>query len=255
MVMQSDKTKRLLMLSLDQQNELREAYRQTHPDWQPATELYADLVRAHLPPTGQLLDIGCGRGGLVEQLTHPLPQMMGIDPDWLSLHEHRLDLPRAAAFSDQIPFAAESFDVVFASWLLEHLERPSLTFNEIGRVLKPGGVFVFITPNGKHPLAMLNRGLGRFARLQGRIVERFYGRSHADTFPTYYRANETAALHTLCQSVGLDLTKLLTIPDPTYLAFTPALFRLMSWFETALPVERRLHLVGLAQKTENGGKK
>jgi ubiquinone/menaquinone biosynthesis C-methylase UbiE len=47
--------------------------------------------------------------------------------------------------------------VVFASWLLEHLARPFLTFNEIGRVLKPGGVFVFITSNGHHPLALLRR--------------------------------------------------------------------------------------------------
>jgi SAM-dependent methyltransferase len=236
------------MLSLDRQNELREQFRQTHPDWWPATEVYADLVRAHLPAAGRLLDVGCGRGGLVEQLTHPLPQMMGIDPDWLSLRQHRLNLPRAVAFSDQIPFAAESFDVVFASWLLEHLARPYQTFSEIGRILKPGGVFVFITPNGKHPLALLNRGLGRFARLQGRIVERFYGRASADTFPTYYRANDTAVLHTLCQSAGLTLADLYTIPDPTYLAFSPVLFRLMSWFETTLPPQRRLHLVGIVKR-------
>jgi hypothetical protein len=84
--------------------------------------------------------------------------------------------------------------------------------------------------------------------LQGRIVERFYGRASADTFPTYYRANETAVLHTLCQSAGLDLAELHTIPDPTYLAFTSILFRFMSWFETALPSQRQLHLVGVVKK-------
>jgi hypothetical protein len=36
------------------------------------------------------------RGGLVEQLAHPLPQMVGIDPDWLSLREHRLEIPRGS---------------------------------------------------------------------------------------------------------------------------------------------------------------
>lgn len=240
------------MLSLDRQNALREQYRQANPDWRPATELYADLVRAQLRaqlrPSGRLLDIGCGRGGLVEQLEHPLPQMVGIDPDWESLRDHRLALPRAVAFSDRIPFAAASFDVVFASWLLEHLERPSDTFREIGRVLKPGGSFVFITPNGRHPLSALNRGLGRFARLQGRIVERFYGRVGADTFPTYYRANDMATLWQLCQPGGLHLAELHAIPDPTYLAFTPMLFRLMSWFEERLPEERGLHLVGVVRR-------
>ncbi len=236
------------MLSLDQQNALREQYRAAHPDWQPATEVYADLVRAQLRPSSCVLDLGCGRGGLVEQLTHPLEQIAGIDPDWQSLSEHRLELPRAAAFSDAIPFRAGSFDVIFSSWLLEHLERPSRTFSEISRVLRPGGAFVFITPNKRHPLALLNRGLGRFARLQGRMVERFYGRAHADTFPTYYRANETAVLRELCHFHNLHLADLYTIPDPTYLAFSPALFRLMSWFEGKLPEKRRLHLVGLVKR-------
>lgn len=238
----------VLMLSLDRQNELREQYRRAHPGWQPATERYAGLVRTRLRPEARLLDIGCGRGGLVEQLDHPLAQMIGVDPDWVSLREHRLALPRAAAFSHRLPFTAQSFDVVMASWLLEHLERPSSTFNEIGRVLKPGGVFVFITPNSRHPLALLNRGLGRFARLQGRVVEWFYGRSRADTFPTYYRANETAVLGQLSRLAGLHLAELQAIPDPTYLAFAPALFRLMSWIEDRLPAGRRLHLVGLVKR-------
>ncbi len=234
------------MLSLDRQNELREQYRQLRPSWRPATELFADLVRSQLRPSSRILDIGCGRGGLVEQLGHPLPQMAGLDPDWASLREHRLNLPRVAAFSDAVPFAAASFDVAYAGWILEHLERPSHTFREISRVLKPGGAFVFITPNGRHPLSALNRGLGRFARVQGRIVERFYGRAAADAFPTYYRANETAVLRQLCQSNNLHLAQLHAVPDPTYLAFTPVLFRLMAWFEEKLPDERRLHLVGLA---------
>ncbi|MCP4425226.1 MAG: methyltransferase domain-containing protein [Chloroflexi bacterium] len=236
------------MLSLDRQNSLREQYRAARPDWRPATEVYADLVRAQLRPSSRVLDVGCGRGGLVEQLTHPLAQMAGIDPDWRSLREHRLELPRAAAFSDAIPFRDRSFDVAFSSWLLEHLERPSHTFSEISRVLRPSGAFVFITPNKRHPLSALNRGLGRFARLQGRIVQRFYGRASTDAFPTFYRANETAALHQLCQSHNLRLAELHAIPDPTYLAFTPALFRLMSWFEGKLPEKRRLHLVGLVKR-------
>ena len=86
------------MLSLDKQNAWREQYRASHPGWQPATELYANLVRQQLTPAARVLDIGCGRGGLVEQLGHPLAQVVGIDPDWLSLREHRLNLTSAAAF-------------------------------------------------------------------------------------------------------------------------------------------------------------
>ncbi|MAT95716.1 MAG: hypothetical protein CL608_01000 [Anaerolineaceae bacterium] len=236
------------MLSLDKQNEWRERYRAAHPGWQPATELYADLVRQQLTPNAQVLDIGCGRGGLVEQLHHPLEQVVGIDPDWLSLHEHRLNLASAVAFSDDLPFAPNTFDVAFASWVLEHLARPFHTFQSIARVLKPGGVFVFITPNGRHPLALLNKTLGRLGRLQGRLVARLYGRSADDTFATHYRANSQADLEQLAAQSGLQLTTLHAVPDPTYLAFNRPLFALMTRFEDALPVERKIHLVGVLVK-------
>jgi SAM-dependent methyltransferase len=237
------------MLSLERQNCLRKQYQQANPDWRPATEVYAELVRRRLKPGDQVLDLGCGRGGLVEQLSHPERQIVGVDPDLVSLQEHRLDIPRAAAYSQRLPFAEASFDLIFCSWLLEHLDRPSQTLQAVRRVLRPGGSFVFITPNGRHPLALLNRGLGRFARLQGRLVKWFYDRDQSDAFLTYYRANTLSTLTLLGQHNGLALTELQAIPDPTYLAFTAALFRFMSWFEMTLPADRRLHLVGVLTKS------
>ncbi|HRQ38536.1 MAG TPA: class I SAM-dependent methyltransferase [Chloroflexota bacterium] len=244
---------------MDEQNAWRERYRQRRPEWRPATEVYAALVRGELRPEYQpqhqperqpstlLLDLGCGRGGLVEQLDHPLCQMVGVDPDWLSLHEHRLHLPRVVAQSERLPFRQDCFDLVFASWVLEHLEDPAAVFTAVSRILKPGGAFVFITPNGRHPLTAFNRALGRVGRWQGRLVEWLYGRAADDTFPTFYRANTSAQIGELCQKSGLILEALLLIPDPTYLAFNPATFRLMCLLEERLPPSRKLHLVGLAR--------
>lgn len=236
------------MLSLEEQNRLREQYRRQHPGWRPATEAYAGLVRAHLRPESVILDLGCGRGGLVEQLGHPLAQVIGVDPDLTSLHEHRLPLPRAQAFSNHLPLPANSIDLAFASWVLEHLPAPSLDFAEITRVLRPGGVFIFLTPNKGHPLALLNRVLGRVARLQSWLVARLYGRAAGDTFPTWYRANHVADLEQLAAETGLHLVHAETFADPTYLAFTPTLFRLMQQVEKSVPSQRQLHLVGVMQK-------
>lgn len=49
----------------------------------------------------------------------------------------------------ELPFADASFDVVFASNLLEHLDRPGLaaTLAETRRVLRPGGRVVLVQPN------------------------------------------------------------------------------------------------------------
>ena len=237
------------MLTLDQQNQWREEYRQINLGWQPETETYADLVRQHLRPNSQILDLGCGRGGLIEQLveTHGrdlLERSIGLDPDHQSIHEHRLDLAAAVGFSHALPYASNRFDVVFCSWLLEHLETPEKDLVEIGRVLKPGGVFIFITPNKKHPISWLNQTIGRFGAIQDWLVERLYGRKAADTFPTWYKANSTRQIETLASTANLAIDQLLYIPDPTYLAINRPMFRLMCWFENMLPHTRKLHLVG-----------
>jgi SAM-dependent methyltransferase len=236
------------MLSIERQNELRDAFRVANPGWQPATEVYAGLVRANLREDSRVLDLGCGRGGLVEQLGHPVDLVVGLDPDLDSLRDHRLvtaGLPRVAGHSRAMPFAERSLDLIFASWVLEHLPEPALDFRQIGRLLKPGGAFIFITPNKNHPLTALNRLLGRLGRLQDRLVESAYGRAAADTFPTYYRANSPADLARLAARADLSVTELHTISDPTYLAFNPLLFRLGRWLDGRLAADRYIHLVGL----------
>ncbi len=237
------------MLNLSRQNELREQYRQLQSGWRPATEVYADLVRDQLQPDSRVLDIGCGRGGLVEQLAHPLDQIVGIDPDWQSLREHRLALPRVGGLGE-LPFADGSFEVAFASWVLEHWAEPARDLREIGRILAPGGTFIFITPNLRHPLIRLNAALNAFSDLQKPLVSQLYDRAEDDTFPVYYRANDTSTLAQLATTCNLRLTTCLTIEDPTYLAFTPALFRLMTQLEKRLPSAMRLHLVGVMQKNK-----
>lgn len=238
-----------VMLSLDRQNHWREVYRTANPGWRPATEVFAALARERLHRESRVLDLGCGRGGLVEQLALPVNLVVGVDPDMVSLREHRLAaLPRAAAFSDALPFVSGSFDIVTASWLLEHLDSPEYTFGEIGRVLRRGGAFVFITPNARHPLAQINRVAGRLGELQGRLVNLLYGRAEDDTFPTRYRANTSTALAECAGAGGLQLTVLHSIADPTYLAFNRPLFRLLSFVEHHTPTERRIHLVGVMVK-------
>jgi SAM-dependent methyltransferase len=243
----------LFMLSIERQNALREQYRQENPGWRPATEVYAGVVRDRLRPNSRVLDLGCGRGGLVEQLGHPLLQVVGLDPDLRSLIEHRLanekpSFPRAAAWSSRLPFADSSFDLIFASWVLEHLAHPQEDLGQIARVLRPDGCFVFITPNKRHPLTGLNRLLGRLSSFQDRFVQRAYGRAPGDTFPAYYRANTASKLQHLAQASNMQLIELAFISDPTYLAFRPVLFSLSRRLESRLAEEKGIHLVGCMRR-------
>jgi SAM-dependent methyltransferase len=212
----------------------------------PATHRYEALIRQVSPPQGRLLDIGCGRGGALEQLADLPLLALGLDPDAASLHEHRLPgLARSVADANTIPLPDQSCEIVICAWVLEHLLNPQAVFQEVGRVLKPNGVFIFMTPHRHSPIAWLNWGL---QPLQRHLVPLLYGRAEADTFPVVYQANSRPQLERLAKGGGLQLQQLHIIHDPTYLAFNEPLFRLNVLLTRWLPAQMGVHLVGLCRK-------
>ncbi len=233
-------------LSLEQQNAYRTRYARIRKGWQPATEVYAALVQAHLGPDARVLDLGCGRGGVLEQLGAAVARPLGVDPDHASLAEHRLpDLPRVTATAAAIPLVDACIDVVISSWVLEHLPDPGCTFREVARVLRPGGAFIFLAPGAWSPAALLNRAL---KPLQTWLVPLLYGRAEDDAFPVVYRANTRRQIERLADSAGLALRTFRYIEDPTYFAFHPLLFRLNAALVHALPDRMAEHIAGVCVK-------
>ena len=57
-----------------------------------------------------------------------------------------------AGDAEQLAFASESFDVVIASEVVEHLWQPQSFLNEAHRVLKPYGYLIIETPEGEEEL-------------------------------------------------------------------------------------------------------
>ena len=237
------------MLSLEQQNRYREQYRSLRPGWRPSGEVYEATVRSYLHADARILDFGCGRGGLPEKLFAELPAVFGVDPDWNSLSEYRApEVKLTVGMDGQLPFAEASFDLIISSWVLEHLPQPEKAFRDIARLLAPEGRFIFLTPNAQHPLLLLNRIARRLPKLQRRLVPRIYARDEQDTFAVRYRANTARRLRRLGQQAGLRLEQLQCIADPTYIAFSPGLFRLATLLERLLPAGWRIHFVGVFTK-------
>jgi len=231
-----------MMLSLDRQEAYRRRYAGMRPGWRPSSHVYRDLVAAHLTPAAHVLDLGCGRGGVMERLHPRAGFVAGLDLDLRSLREHRAPaLALSCGLAETLPYTDSTFDLVCCSWVLEHLSAPARMFTEVARVLVPGGRFVFLTPNSRHPLPMFNQAL-RWSR--GRLVDRFYDRAEADTFPAFYRANTPARIEHLARAAGLKRLSLRFIGDPTYLAFNEPLFRLACLLERVMPRRMRVHLVG-----------
>lgn len=236
------------MLPLSRQNGYRRRYAALVPGWQSSGDLFERLVRERISPATQLLDLGGGRGGLVEKIQAEVGSATTLDPDLPSLLEHRAHaIARICALAEAIPLPANQFDLVTATWLLEHLPDPKAVFQELNHVLKPGGVFIFLTPNARHPLLIANQASRILPRLQQFFVPRLYDRAEADTFPVQYRANTPSALHRLCEQTGFTLT-LHFVADPTYTAFNDLLFRASMLAEHLIPTSFKIHLVGVAVK-------
>lgn len=233
------------LLPLSVQNAYRERYRAIRPGWRSSGDQLEAMVRSHLNPQSHVLDLGCGRGGLVELIWRDVELAVGLDPDAPSLGEHRAPgMPVVRGLGESLPFADGSFDLIVCVWVLEHLKDPAATLREVRRVLRPGGHFVFVTPNTRNPLMLANR-IGRaLPALQRRLVPRFYGRQEADTFPVQYRANTVGAIRALAQASGLDVYDLRVVPDPTYLALNTFMFRASVMSERFMPRSWGVHLLG-----------
>lgn len=232
------------MLPLERQNAYRARYAAQRPGWRSSGDEVEARLRRCLRPDSRVLDAGCGRGGVMELFWREVALAAGVDADRASLREQRTGMPVACGLAGALPFAGASFDLVLGLWLLEHLERPSEALLEIRRVLRPGGRFLFLTPNVRHPLLWANRLSQRLPALQRRLVPALYGRAEADTFRVHYQANTPVRLRKLAATCGFQVDRLDVIADPSYLAFNDVLFRLSAALEAVLPPDWGVHLFG-----------
>ena len=77
------------LLPLSLQNTYRARYRAMRPDWQSSGDQLEALVRRYVTPDTRVLDLGCGRGGVVELFWREVKLAAGLDPDVPSLAGHR----------------------------------------------------------------------------------------------------------------------------------------------------------------------
>ena len=205
----------------------RTLYPDHGPNWDD--ERFRAQILEHLTPEARVLDLGAG-AGLVRQMNvrGRVARVCGVDPDSRVLDNPHLDEARIGTGA-AIPYGDESFDVVLADNVLEHLADPLPVFREIARTLKSGGTFLAKTPNRRHYVPLIARCTPHWFHER---VNRRRGRPAADTFPTWYRANTPAAVRQLARQCGLEVQELRLIEGrPEYLRFHPAAYLLGAGYE------------------------
>ena len=108
------------------------------------------VEQAELSTGCVVLEIGCGTGSLTTLIAerHPDAEIVGLDPDPKALGRAKHKLERAGlcarlvrGYANKLEFEDASFDRVFSSFMLHHLDRETkqAALREAGRVLRPGG--------------------------------------------------------------------------------------------------------------------
>ena len=101
--------------------------------------------------TSPILDLGCGDGHFAS-LAFQGPLDVGIDP-WSGPIREASQRGRynglAQAEGGRMPFPNDYFNAAISNSVLEHIPHIDEVIYEVGRVLKPGALFLFCVPNHK----------------------------------------------------------------------------------------------------------
>jgi len=101
-----------------------------------------------ISPTADVLELGAGYCDFSNTITAGSRTAVDVEADFTEFADEGV-VTAVGSCTDLSRFADAAFDVVFASNLLEHLERGPLlaTLAEVRRVLRSGGRLILIQPN------------------------------------------------------------------------------------------------------------
>jgi 2-polyprenyl-6-hydroxyphenyl methylase/3-demethylubiquinone-9 3-methyltransferase len=109
-------------------------------------------IRKYIGYHAEILDVGSGAGFFSNAAAQAGHDVTGLDISLTSLKvAEMMDVTGRVKYVEgdayRMPFAKESFDVVVAMDLFEHVSDPEKIISEMSRVLRPGGLLFFRTIN------------------------------------------------------------------------------------------------------------
>lgn len=158
-------------------------------------------VNALLDTDSEVLDFGAGRGlwafepmsdyhKHLRAFHERVARVEGVDVDDVVLTNPTLAAAHVIEPGATLPYDPETFDVVLADYVLEHVSRedaPTVA-REVLRVLRPGGWFAARTPNKWGMIGLGARAVPN--ELHTRVLKRLQPeRKEQDVFPVRYSMN------------------------------------------------------------------
>ncbi len=118
--------------------------------WVPRAVI--EEVKQLLPSKPKYLDLGCGDGDLTSKIAEIIEasEVFGIDNDEKALvkaSKRGIVMFKCDLDKHSLPFSDDSFDLITAFEVIEHLANPRNILRESLRILRSGGLLIIETPN------------------------------------------------------------------------------------------------------------
>lgn len=152
---------------------------------------------------GKLLDIGCGSGFLIEEALKYGFETSGIEPSLSAVSYCRQrSLPVKHGYLDGKCYPRESFDIIVASHVLEHVDKSNEFLSFCRKILKSNGILCLSQTNYT----------GTIPRILGRFWEGWVQSEHLVHF-------SPRGIQFLLNKAGFRLVKIKIIPLGYHLRF------------------------------------
>lgn len=205
----------------------------TRPDWVDGTTQFHQLIKKHLDQDKHVLELGPGlKNSTSDFLCKNFASVDGLDVDDDAKKNPDLRRVYLVQDGDTWPVPDESYDAVVARYVLEHLSEPAHTAAQAHRVLRPGGMFFFQTPNLCHYVSLVSSMSPHwFHRLVANRLRNLPPETHAP-YQTFYRMNRRRTIKRIMQAAGFNEMEMYTIEkEPSYGLSSRLLFFLFMSYE------------------------
>lgn len=208
-------------------------------------------INALIRPEFRVLDLGAGRGAWLEDpsdfrrdlrtLKGKVTEIVGQDIGPAVLSNPSVDHAVTSGPDEALPFEDESFDLIVADYVFEHVQNPVHLSREINRILKPGGWVCARTPNKWGYVSILTRLIHN--TLHARIL-RFAqpNRKEIDVFPTAFRLNTMDALKRTFPPISFSHHSYYYQAEPSYHFNSKVVLSAMRFLDWLMPAPLRANL-------------
>jgi SAM-dependent methyltransferase len=194
--------------------------------------IFENEVQRLLRPEHTLLDAGCGRGApVLLKFSGRAAKLIGVDLVDFESGISGVELIQSDLGHMKID--SGSVDLVMSRSVMEHVANPLEVYTEVSRVLKPGGYFVFLTPNLWDYASIIAKLVPN--SMHPKIVARTEGRAPEDVFPVVYGTNTRSAVHKWAECTGFDVVTCEYLGQyPGYFMFNGFFFLIATGYEKVI---------------------